>query len=84
MKYILLISVVFLVGCAQLMNGQIQPVKLKDAKSKVWFTTCSGAAEDWYSCNKKALDTCKSGYYPLNKFENANGGIRELTFKCNS
>ncbi len=83
MKYILILSVIFVIGCAQLMNGQIQPVTLKDAKNKVWFTTCSGASEDWYSCNQKAIKTCQNGYYALDKYENANGGIRELTFKCN-
>ena len=75
--------VLILSGCAQLMHGQLQPVTVKDAKNKIMFTTCSGAAEDWYSCNQKAERTCEKGYYVLEKFENAIGGRRELTFKCN-
>ncbi len=81
---LLIIGFVFLTtGCAQLMHGQLQPVILKDVKKQIMFTTCSGAAEDWSSCNRKAGEVCTNGYYALEKFENANGGIRELTFKCN-
>ena len=66
------------------MNGQRQPVIMKDANKKIMFTTCSGAVEDWYSCNQKAVDSCKDkGYYVIEKFESVVGARRELTFKCN-
>ena len=80
MKYIVLVSAVLLSGCAQLMNGQIQPVVLK--KDNLYFTTCSGAVENMASCNKKAMDTCGKGYNILDKFQDAQGAIRTLTFEC--
>ena len=42
-------------GCAQLMNPQAQPVVVKDANQKIMSTTCSGLAEDWGTCNSKAM-----------------------------
>ena len=83
MRLYLTIFFLILSGCAQLMNGQRQPVIMKDANKKIMFTTCSGAVEDWYSCNQKAENTCEKGYYVIEKFENIVGGRRELTFKCN-
>ncbi len=80
MKYLLL--ALLLVGCAQLMNGQQQPVIQKSVKEKIFFTTCSGAVEDWGSCNKKAQSTCASEFTVIRRFENAVGGRRELTFQC--
>lgn len=80
------VAVVFLAlllsSCAQLMKGQQQPVTLIDAKQRTYFTTCSGAVEDWASCNYKARQTCKGAYETLNKLENPVGGRRELTFRC--
>jgi hypothetical protein len=64
------------------MKGDIQPVKVKDAKSKIMFTSCSGAVEDWASCYKKARNTCSNGYQILEQNENANGGFRDITFQC--
>ncbi len=80
MKYIGLVSAVLLSGCAQLMNGQIQPVVMK--ANNVYYTTCSGAVENMASCNKKAMDTCANGYNILEKFQDAQGAIRILTFEC--
>jgi hypothetical protein len=80
MKYIGLVLTIALSGCAQLMNGQIQPVVTKG--NNVYFTTCSGAVENMASCNRKAMETCSNGYNILDKFQDANGAIRSLTFEC--
>ena len=71
---------ILLTGCAQLSKGELQPVENRGQGT--YFTTCSGAVEDWNSCNRKAKDTCKNGYEILNKYENSVGGRRELTFLC--
>lgn len=80
MKYIGLVLTLVLSGCAQLMNGQIQPVVLKG--NNVYYTTCSGAVENMASCNKKAMETCTNGYNIIDKFQDAQGAIRTLTFEC--
>lgn len=83
MKYTILMLILLVSACAQLMNGQQQPVIQKSVKEKIFFTTCSGAVEDWGSCNRKARSTCANGYSELKRFESAVGGRRELTFQCN-
>jgi len=80
MKFALSVIIVLLTGCAQLKQGQMQPV-IPEAEG-AYFTTCSGTVEDWGSCNRKARDTCKGSYETLNKFESAVGGRRELKFSC--
>ena len=80
MKYLGLVLTIALSGCAQLMNGQIQPVVLKG--NNVYYTTCSGAVENMADCNRKAMSTCKSGYNIIDKFQDAQGAIRTLTFEC--
>ncbi len=80
MKYFGLVLAVLLSGCAQLMNGQIQPVVLK--KQNVYYTTCSGAVENMADCNRKAMNTSTNGYKILDKFQDAQGAIRTLTFEC--
>ncbi len=82
MKLFFISFFVFMVGCAQLMKGQEQPVITKNAKDGTFFTTCSGAVENWSSCNSKAMRTCSNGYQIVEKTENANGGFRTLTFQC--
>lgn len=67
-------------GCAQIMQGQQQPVKL--LKDNLFVTSCGGAVETWGSCNNKAERTCNNGYVVVNKIENAIGTVRELTFQC--
>lgn len=80
--YKLILTILFvLTGCAQLMHGQLQPVKLK--KDNVYMTTCSGAVESWGSCHDKAGQTCSHGYEVLERLESAVAGRREMTFKCN-
>ncbi len=80
MKYIGLVLTIALSGCAQLMSGQIQPVVKKG--NNVYSTTCSGAVENMADCNRKAMATCTNGYNILDKFQDAQGAIRSLTFEC--
>ncbi len=77
-------AILCLSACTSLSNGarQAQPVELIDTKTKTWFTTCSGAVEEWNSCQNKALNTCPSGFEALKKIESPVGGRRELTFIC--
>ena len=81
-KRIILITLA-LTGCTQLMNGQEQPVIRTNVKEGIYYTTCSGAVENWASCNNKAVKTCSNGYQVLSKDENSTGTKRELTFQCN-
>jgi hypothetical protein len=75
------VLVVILSGCQQLLEGQQQPVR--SLKNNIYFTSCSGAVEDWASCNNKAMNTCTAGYVVIKKDENSTGTLRELTFQCN-
>lgn len=81
-KYLAITLLLLSSGCAQLMNGQMQPVTVKDYKQQIMFTTCSGSVEDWGSCSQKAAKSCEKGYVVLNKIESAVGGRREITFQC--
>jgi hypothetical protein len=83
MNKLYILSFLLLSACAQLMNGQVQPVKIVDPNKSIYSTTCSGAVEDWGSCSQKASQTCKKSYEVLKRFENPVGGFRELTFQCN-
>lgn len=79
--WIIILLLCLLAGCAQLQRGEIQLVEALD--DGAYFTSCSGAVEDWFSCVRKARQTCDNGSYEtLKKIEDANGGRRELTFKC--
>jgi hypothetical protein len=82
MKYLILGLLIALTGCAQLMQGQQQPVTYKNLKEKIMFTTCSGSVEYWGSCFEKAKATCPNGYKVLEKNENPTSGRRDLTFQC--
>jgi len=81
--YIGLVILALLAGCAQLMHGQEQPVITKNPKENIYYTTCSGTVEHWVNCYNKASRTCSKGYSTIDKTDNANGGIRNMTFKCN-
>ncbi len=48
----------------------------------MYYTTCSGAVENMADCNRKAMNTCANGYNILDKFQDAQGAIRSLTFEC--
>lgn len=83
MKKTISLFVLFLVGCAQLQRGQMQPVITKSYKDKIYFTTCSGGAEDWGTCHSKAREACSGDYNTVYKYEAIKGTvIRELTFQC--
>lgn len=81
MKFLLISFFTFaLFGCAQLMHGEQQAVVPKS--NGEYYTSCSGAVEDWSSCNAKARKTCGGEYQVLRKDESPVGGRRELTFQC--
>ena len=82
MKIIMTSLIFVLSGCAQLMNTQAQPVVVKDANEQIMFTTCNGLAEDWGTCNNKAMKTCPKNYIVLDKIQESNGIFRSLTFQC--
>ena len=82
MKFLILVIMFLVTGCAQLMNGELQPVKLKDPNKGIYSTTCAGAVENWATCNEKAMKTCTQGYFVLDKAEDGTGTKRELTFQC--
>ncbi len=63
-------------------ESQLQPVVVKDAKSKIMATTFSGMVEDWGSCNKRAKKSCAQGYEVIKKSENASNAYREMEFQC--
>ena len=80
---LLMTSLIFVLsGCAQLKNPQAQPVVVKDVNQQIMYTTCNGLAEDWGTCNSKAIKTCPNSYIVLEKTEDANGLFRNLTFQC--
>lgn len=83
MKQLMIAVCIALTGCAQLMKGEQQPVKMLDAKQQIYMTTCSGAVENWPDCHGKAKKTCPNGYDETAKSESPVGGKRELTFRCN-
>ncbi len=86
MKYLsVLIGMSLLASCAQLQHGQMQPVIVKSYKERIYFTSCTGGAEDWTTCHGKARSTCIGDYKTLEKHEAIQGTvIRELTFQCKS
>ncbi len=82
MKLILIVLLLVMTGCAQLMNGQIQPVIEKDIRQGIYYTTCSGVVETWGSCYQKAAATCKDGYSVISRNEVFSNALREVTFQC--
>ena len=81
MKYLFMVSVFFLSSCASLQNFQEQSV-VPYGGAKTYKTTCSGLAEDWGSCHRKAKKTCPSGYLVANQNADSNGVQREMVFSC--
>jgi len=79
---VMMIAAIALAGCAQLQKGEMQPVKRISVKEEIYSTTCSGAVEDWFSCNRKAQNTCPNGYEALSKEESSTTSFREMTFRC--
>ena len=81
MKCLFVLSVFFLTACSSLQNFQEQPV-VSFGKAKSYKTTCSGLAENWDSCNRKAKKTCPNGYQVANQNADSNGVHREMLFSC--
>ena len=80
---LLMTSLIFaLSGCAQLKNPQVQPVVVKDVNQQIMYTTCNGLAEDWGTCNSKAMKACPNNYIVLDKTHESNGIFRSMTFQC--
>ena len=81
MKLLVLMLMISLTGCAQLLQGQAQPVKLI-GKDSLYFTTCSGMAETMGMCFDKAQTTCNGKYEIIKEYRDSSGVHRELTFQC--
>ena len=76
-------SLVFVLsGCDNFIHGRQGPVVVKDASQQIMYTTCNAAAEDWGTCNTKAIKACPNSYIVLDKTHESNGVFRSLTFKC--
>ena len=84
MKTLVILFSLLIISCSALNNPQraMQPVVYQNLKEKIYFTTCSGAVEDWSSCIDKARATCSGNYEQLKRFESPVAGRRELTFQC--
>ena len=82
MNKLVLSFFMFLAGCAQLMQGQEQPIIAKNESKGIYFTTCAGAVEDWPSCYDKASATCNGKYEVIRKGDNSRGTQRDITFQC--
>ncbi len=80
MRLLFIVLLLCLSGCAQLKQGQAQPVK--QLSDNQYFTTCSGMAETIGNCFDKANKTCSGPYSIIKEFRDSSGVHRELTFKC--
>jgi len=80
MNKLLLACITLLTSCTSLSNFQEQPVQA--LANKTYKTTCSGLAEDWGSCHRKAKKTCPSGYLVADQNADSNGIHREMVFSC--
>jgi hypothetical protein len=74
--------VILNISCTALMNPQVQPVLLMDAKNRIYTTSCSGLAETIGTCHVKAKHTCLSGYQVLDEIIDSSGLHRQLRFQC--
>ena len=84
MKLLAVLLLITLSSCAENgnMSRTLQPVKLLDSTNNTFYTTCSGAVEEWGSCFDKARKTCTKGYEVTDKEESSVNGKRELYFTC--
>lgn len=81
-NYILISSILIITACAQLSNGELQPVKTKDLAKEIYSTNCGGTVENWGTCKNKANNTCKKGFIMLAQEQDSYGIKRELIFQC--
>ena len=80
---LLIISLIFVLsGCDNFIHGRQGPVVVKDANQQILYTTCNAAAEDWGTCNSKAMKACPNNYIVLEKNDDANRIFRSMTFQC--
>ena len=84
MKLFAVLIALSLAACSALSNpqGAAQSVRIIDAKSQTYKTTCNGAVEDWSNCFGRASKSCGNSYEVLERLESPVGGKRELTFQC--
>ena len=80
MNKLLLACIALLTSCTSLSNFQEQPVQA--LTNKAYKTTCSGLAEDWGSCHRKAKRTCANGYAVEDQNDDKSGVHREMVFSC--
>ncbi len=78
---LLIISLIFVLsGCDNLIHGRQGLVEVKDAKQQIMYTTCYVAAEDWGTCNSKAMKACPNNYIGLEKNDDPKHTFRNMTF----
>jgi len=83
MKTLYLIPLLGLVGCAQLMHGQPPDAPRRiDIKTPLYFTDCSGVANDFGGCYDAAGKTCPNGYDVVEKIQTSRAIDRSLKFLC--
>ena len=82
MKLLMISLIFFLSGCDNFIHGRQGPVVVKDANKQIMYTTCNEAAEDWGTCNSKAMKVCPNDYIVLEKNDDTNGVFRNMTFQC--
>ena len=70
---LLITSLIFVLsGCDSFIHGRQGPVIVKNASQQIMYTTCNGAAEDWGTCNSKAMKACHNNYIVLEKMTTQN------------
>ena len=80
---LLMFSLIFVLsGCDNFIHGRQGPVVVKDVKQQIMYTTCNGAAEDWGTCNSKAMKVCPNNYIVLEKNDDTKRIFRNMTFQC--
>ena len=82
MKWLMFSLIFVLSGCDNFIHCRQGPVIVRDANKQIMTTTCNGAAEDWGTCNSKAMKACPNNYIVLDKKEDSYGVFRSLTFQC--
>lgn len=80
---LLMISLIFVLsGCDNFIHGRQGEVVVKNANQQIMYTTCNSAAEDWGTCNSKAMKACPNNYIVLEKKDDTMGVFRSMTFQC--
>jgi hypothetical protein len=83
MKIVIFLSVIFLGGCAQLMNEQPpEKPRLIDPGQNLLVTECNGFASGFNVCYQAAKQVCPSGYKVDEWVRNYGSVTRQIIFKC--